>query len=58
MENLLPADLFVRIHNSWMVGIAHIDRIENNHVHCAEAVIPIGEKYREEFYRRIGTSDK
>ena len=55
MEALLPAGLFARVHNSWLAGISHIDRIENNHVYCGDASIPIGEKYREEFYRRIGT---
>lgn len=53
MAELLPEDLFVRVHNSYLVNIAYIDKIENNHVYCQDAVIPIGEKYREGFFRRI-----
>ncbi|MFA6127913.1 MAG: LytTR family DNA-binding domain-containing protein [Bacteroidales bacterium] len=51
---LLPAHTFLRVHNSWLVNIAHIEKIENNHVYCQGEVIPIGAKYREEFLRGIG----
>jgi two-component system LytT family response regulator len=57
MTELLPEEMFIRVHNSWLVNIGHIDKIENNHIHISEASIPIGEKYREGFYRRIGTTD-
>jgi two-component system, LytTR family, response regulator len=51
---LLPASLFLRVHNSFLVNVGHIDKIENNHVYCNGAVIPIGAKYREEFLKKIG----
>jgi len=51
---LLPTTEFLRIHNSYLVNINHIDKIENNHVYCNGAVIPIGAKYKEEFLRGIG----
>jgi len=54
MFALLPASLFLRVHNSYLVNIGHIDKIENNHVFCKEAEIPIGAKYKEEFLRKIG----
>jgi DNA-binding LytR/AlgR family response regulator len=51
---LLPASSFVRVHNSYLVNISHIEKIENNHVYCCNAAIPMGAKYREEFLRKIG----
>jgi two-component system, LytTR family, response regulator len=50
---LLPATEFLRIHNSYLVNINHVDKIENNHVYCNGAAIPIGAKYKEEFLRGI-----
>jgi len=57
MVELLPDELFIRVHNSWLVNIGHIDKIENNHIHLGETAIPIGEKYREGFFTKIGTTD-
>jgi len=57
MAELVPEDLFIRVHNSYLVNIAHIEKIENNHIHCRDAVIPIGEKFKEGFFRRIGNYD-
>jgi len=54
MTELLPAATFLRVHNSYLVNIGHIEKIENNHVYCNGAVIPIGAKYKEEFLRSIG----
>jgi len=54
MVALLPAAVFLRVHNSYLVNIGHIEKIENNHVYCNGAVIPIGAKYKEEFLRNIG----
>jgi len=54
MTALLPATLFLRVHNSYLVNIGHIDKIENNHVYCNGEGISIGAKYKEDFFRRIG----
>jgi two-component system, LytTR family, response regulator len=54
MTALLPDHQFLRVHNSYMVNVGHIDKIENNHVYCSGAVIPIGAKYRDGFLRSIG----
>jgi two-component system, LytTR family, response regulator len=53
LSALLPAAEFLRVHNSYLVNISHIEKIENNHVYCNGAVIPIGAKYREDFLRII-----
>ncbi|MCX6225659.1 MAG: LytTR family DNA-binding domain-containing protein [Bacteroidia bacterium] len=54
ITELLPAAGFLRVHNSYLVNIGHIEKIENNHVYCNGVAIPIGAKYREEFFRSIG----
>ena len=51
---LLPAHFFLRVHNSYLVNVGHIEKIENNHVYCNGEAIPIGAKYRDEFLRSIG----
>jgi DNA-binding LytR/AlgR family response regulator len=54
ITSLLPALLFLRVHNSYLVNIGHIEKVENNHIYCSGAVIPIGAKFKEEFLRSIG----
>ena len=46
IEAQLPAP-FTRVHNSYIVNIAQINRIQDNHIHIGEAQIPIGEKFKE-----------
>jgi DNA-binding LytR/AlgR family response regulator len=54
MLGLLPVSLFARVHNSYLVNIGHIEKIENNQVYCNKAVIPIGAKFKDDFLKRIG----
>jgi DNA-binding LytR/AlgR family response regulator len=51
---ILPEGMFIRAHKSFLVNPAHIEKIENNHVYCNGAAIPIGARYREEFLQRLG----
>jgi two-component system LytT family response regulator len=44
---------FARIHNSYIVNIARLDSIRDNQVFIGTAQIPISEKFREAFMRRI-----
>jgi two-component system, LytTR family, response regulator len=50
MEQLLPADLFVRVHKSFIVSLEKIQSIERNHIRINEHHIPIGESYRKMFW--------
>lgn len=59
LESALPASDFVRVHKSFIVALAHIATIERNRIFIPEtagtpAVIPIGDAYREAFYKRLG----
>jgi DNA-binding LytR/AlgR family response regulator len=38
---------FTRVHQSYIVNIRQITRIQDNHIHIAEERIPIGEKFRD-----------
>lgn len=55
MMDMLPSSSFIRVHNSYVVNIEQIDRVENNHVYLSGAVVSIGPLYRKGFCRLIGT---
>jgi two-component system LytT family response regulator len=38
---------FTRVHNSYIVNIAQLHKIQDNHIHIGDTQIPIGEKFRE-----------
>jgi two-component system LytT family response regulator len=50
-EQLSPS--FTRIHNSYIVNLARLDAIKDNHVFIGTKQIPISEKFREVFMNRI-----
>lgn len=52
LESGLPPH-FLRIHNSYIVNINNIEKIENNHVFIREIKISISEKYRDSFTKKI-----
>jgi DNA-binding LytR/AlgR family response regulator len=52
LEELLPV-AFQRIHHSYIVNSAVIEKIEDNHVCIAEARLPISDKYRLAFMQFI-----
>ncbi|RFM27994.1 DNA-binding response regulator [Deminuibacter soli] len=40
---------FVRVHNSYIVNIKQLNRIQDNHIFIGSKQIPISEKYRDQF---------
>lgn len=52
LEAIIPLD-FERIHNSFIVNIRFIQRIEDNQVFILNKGIPIGKKYKESFYEKL-----
>ena len=44
---------FARVHNSYIVNLARLDAIKDNHVFIGTKQIPISEKFREIFMNRI-----
>ncbi len=57
MENLLPADNFMRIHKSFIVALNKIESIERNRIRIGSEIIPIGLSYRERFIKMINASE-
>ena len=53
MEELLPAKQFVRVHKSYIISLDKIDSIERNRIFIGEAVIPVGETYKDNFMNMI-----
>lgn len=49
LEEQLPADAFIRIHNSFIVNIKAIDAIHKNEVQIGQALLPISDSYRKGF---------
>ncbi|CCH51462.1 two component transcriptional regulator, LytTR family [Fibrisoma limi BUZ 3] len=53
LEEKLPVSRFVRVHKSYIVALNRIESIERNRIYIGKAVIPIGDTYRDEFFRRV-----
>lgn len=53
MEISLPKGRFVRVHRSYIVSLDKIDSIEKSRILIADKVIPVGDTYRDEFFKII-----
>lgn len=49
LEEELPADKFIRVHNSFIVAFQAIDVIHKNDVQVGATMIPVGETYKKSF---------
>lgn len=49
LEEQLPADKFIRIHNSYIVALAAIDAVHKNEVRIGEVRLPISDSYKKSF---------
>ncbi len=49
----LPANEFVRVHQSYIIHLNHIEKIENNHIFIKDFKIPISEKYKNLLYQKL-----
>lgn len=54
LEDLLPDNLFVRVHRSFIVNKTKVTLIEGNRIFIHKAEIPIGSHYKESFLKRLG----
>jgi two-component system LytT family response regulator len=53
MEDALPAKHFTRVHKSYIVSINKIDSIERSRICIRDKIIPVGDTYREEFFKIV-----
>ncbi|MEP1487921.1 MAG: LytTR family DNA-binding domain-containing protein [Algibacter sp.] len=49
----LPISEFVRVHQSYLLNITNIDKIENNQVCMGFYKIPVSSRYKELFFKRL-----
>lgn len=52
LEKLLPKS-FIRCHKSFIVSIPKIESIEKDRIMIGGKLIPVGETYKEDFYRSL-----
>ncbi len=57
MEEQLPATDFVRIHKSYIVSVSAIGLVRKSMVVIGDTELPIGESYREKFFKRITAAE-
>jgi DNA-binding LytR/AlgR family response regulator len=53
IEEKLPAELFVRIHKSYLIAVSSIQTIDGNEVITNSVRLPISKYYKNEVMRRI-----
>ena len=53
MEETLPAAQFIRVHKSYIIAFDKIESIERSRITICSKIIPVGDTYREEFFKRI-----
>ena len=47
LEEKLPANIFCRVHRSWLVNINHVNHISSNEVSISNNSIPVSRGYRK-----------
>lgn len=52
LEATLP-EQFCRIHNSYIINMNHIAKIENKQVYVNQVELPISEKYHDDFWEKV-----
>jgi DNA-binding LytR/AlgR family response regulator len=53
MEDALPEKHFVRVHKSYIVALDKIDSIERSRIWIKDKIIPVGDTYRDQFFKLI-----
>lgn len=53
LEVTLALPEFARIHKSYIAAIGKVDRIDSHEVHIGDAILPVGESYRDTLYQLI-----
>ena len=53
MEDSLPPGQFIRVHKSFIIALNKIDSIERNRIFIKDEVIPVGDTYKESFFKLI-----
>lgn len=54
-ESLFPFRRFIRVHKSYIVALDKIDYVERQRIFIGKNSIPLGDTYKEEFLKMLGT---
>ena len=58
MQEQLPAQQFVRVHKSYIISLDKIDSIERNRIFIGDAVIPVGDTFKDSFMELIENASR
>jgi DNA-binding LytR/AlgR family response regulator len=53
LEELLPADLFMRLHKSYIVAVHQIEAMGRREISIGKKEIPVGKTYEDEWVKRM-----
>ena len=53
MAEKLPKDKFIRVHRSYIIAFSKIDSIQRNRIIIDENWIPIGDQYKDDFFKSL-----
>ncbi|MBB1284501.1 response regulator transcription factor [Flavisolibacter sp. BT320] len=56
MEDLLPADRFLRVHRSYIIALDKISALQGNIIEIGPQQIPVGSTYKDELMKRLQLS--
>ncbi|MCR8559169.1 LytTR family DNA-binding domain-containing protein [Mucilaginibacter sp. BJC16-A38] len=56
IEEQLPAVEFIRVHKSYIISLRHISSVERSRIFIGDTIIPVGDSYRDGFYKVIEKS--
>ncbi len=54
LQESLPYPQFLRVHKSYIVALDKIESVERQRIFMGKLVIPIGDTYKDEFFRVVG----
>ena len=54
LQESLPHPQFLRVHKSYLVALDKIESVERQRIFMGKIVIPIGDTYKDEFFRVVG----
>ncbi len=57
MEETLPKNDFIRVHKSYIIAVDKIESIERSRIAIAGKTIPVGDTYRDAFFKLIDTKN-
>lgn len=55
MEKILPAEMFCRVHRSYIISLHHLQSVKEDTITAAREKIPFGKSYRKDLFGRFPT---